>query len=57
MRLKKLEEMIEQNNKTLEDVKFFVDFLNNLCKDYAGQFHGYTNEMFLKVSFPNEVSY
>jgi len=57
MRLRKLEEILGQTNRTLEDVKFFVDLLTNLCKDYAGQFHGYSNEMFLKVCFLKEDSY
>lgn len=49
MRLRKLEEILGQTNRTINDAKFFTDLLSGICQDYLGQFNGYTNEMFLKV--------
>ena len=49
MRCRKIEELLMKETKTLDDVKFFIDFMESICKDFKLQFYGYTVEMYLKV--------
>lgn len=51
MRIRRLEEILCREDRNIEDVKFFIDFLITICKEYNMQFQGYSNQMFLKVFF------
>jgi hypothetical protein len=54
MRVKKIEELLMKDSKNADDVKFFVDFMESICKDFKLQFYGYTVEMYLKVYSPSK---
>lgn len=49
MRAKNIEEIFARENKTPDDVKFFVDYMESICKEFKIHFYGYTNEMYIKV--------
>ena len=50
MRVRKIEEMLNKEVKTADDVKFFADFLESISKEYKTQFYGYSIEQLEKMN-------
>jgi hypothetical protein len=49
MRINSLEALLMKSTRTRDDAKFFVDFLESICKDFKRQFADFNADMHIQV--------